>query len=126
MAAALALRTQSLVGAAASAHPYAGEGEISKRIDSIGRQLDQLENKVSNDISTILSILQDSRAPDAHSTSAQQAQADPSQSGEVGTVQGQVYGHGHGMTAMQAPPHRSSSQPSDIAQVWKSLFDISS
>eukprot|EP00094_Tigriopus_californicus_P011589 TCALIF_11194-PA protein Name:"Similar to KCNH7 Potassium voltage-gated channel subfamily H member 7 (Homo sapiens)" AED:0.27 eAED:0.27 QI:0/0.25/0.15/0.84/1/1/13/1136/795 len=55
------------------------EADLSMRIDYIGRQLDQLESKVTTDISTILSILQDQTAASSSSSQSQAALPRPSQ-----------------------------------------------
>lgn len=52
----LALRQHSLVGPGVGLH-HPADPDVTKRIDSIGKQLDQLESKVTNDISAILTIL---------------------------------------------------------------------
>lgn len=79
---------------------------INNVVHCFPRQLEQLETKVSRDISTILSILQSSSSQSHHSAAPELMSSD-SHPKRVLPLQ-------------QQPPHRSTSQPSDMAQVCKS------
>ncbi|XP_059086068.1 potassium voltage-gated channel subfamily H member 2-like isoform X2 [Tigriopus californicus] len=84
------------------------EADLSMRIDYIGRQLDQLESKVTTDISTILSILQDQTAASSSSSQSQAALPRPSQT-SGGRGQGVVPVSSTNTTSSNTNPRPSSS-----------------